>query len=267
MTTFIELNFCIHASFRLCISGLLERKLLSDNPPQELITSVGHGGPIIVRNMFGNSQRIDDADRYRLIRQCGTLRIRNPDGTAVAHKDLRNDPVSTNFSAKRTLAIILESPHKDEYCDGLIPRGPAMGTTGRNIRIGLLNAIERSSCVRQRVVHGTRVVIMNPVQFQTSLYAIHKNRSVPKCRRSELRDITWNCIWSVQEIRDEFKCRLRNYQPHTVLNLCTGQDKPGTLSRRVTEELVPNFSSQLFVGPHPAWPRWLTAAQFRRPAC
>ena len=266
MTVYIDFSFCVRRRLLLYIPNLLERELLSCNPSEELITACrDDDSAVIIRNMFGSDQRVPDVDRYRIVRQNRELKILNPDRTEVCGDGLCNDQPEEGFPSGNTIAIILESPHRSEFHDGLVPHGPAMGTTGRRIFRGLVDAINRSPDVLERLMDENRVVITNPVPFQASLFAIHKNRLVPKYRRDELRDATWKCIWSVCEVRRKFMERLMSYQPHTVLNLCTGKDEPGTLSRRITEELLTDFSEQLFVGQHPAWPKWATKAKFERP--
>ena len=232
MATFLCLDWPVRACLELCITELLACELRSCRPPEDLIGAVEGGRHTLVRGVFRGAQRVLDVDRYRVQRD-DQLRLENHPEAA---DDFANETPQQVYPCNQTLVVLLESPHKDEFDGNFVPRGPAMGATGRNIRDGLIGALERSPGVRHRVVPETRVIIANPVQFQTSLFVIHRNRSVPACRRTELRDAVWNAIWSVPEVQENFIARIRGYRPHTILNLCTGADKPDTLNRKGYEQ-------------------------------
>ena len=247
------------------ISRLLACELQSCSPPDQYLCSVHGGQHLLVRGVFGKAQRVCDVDRYRVIRGDDLqLKLTNPDNSPIGGEFV-NDSPQQEFEDCKTLIVLLESPHRQEFDSNLVPIGPAMGPTGRNLLDGLIDAIGRSPAVCERIASGTRVIVANPVQFQTSLFAIHRNDSVPKCRRSELRNTVWTTIWSVEEVQKDFINRIRGYRPHTILNLCTGNRSPKGLKAHVTRKLVAaGFGAQLFVGPHPSWPQWRSRAKFRR---
>lgn len=263
MATFLCLDWPIRACLEAPITELLACELRSCQPPEKLIGVFDGGRHTRIRGVFGCAQRVPDVDRYRVVQEGDQLRLENHPNAA---DDFANETPEQDYPCNQTLVVLLESPHRDEFDRHFTPRGPAMGATGRSIRKGLIDALERNQCVRRRVVPDTRVIIANPVQFQTSLFVIHRNRSVPACRRTELRDAVWNAIWGVSEVQEDFIARIRGYRPHTILNLCTGTNDPTTLNGKVTSRLRDDgFEEQLFVGQHPSWPKWTNCATFARP--
>ena len=156
------------------------------------------------------------------------------------------------------LLIVLESPHTCEY-DGSVatPVGPARGTTGANIENELGGLLEASHSLIGAVPCGTRVAVANPVQFQASLHAVHGG-SLQKHGFASLRDAVWQSIWSLEEIRDNFKTRVRRFDPTWIINACTGgSDGWGKVNGAVSEWLLnAEIGCQLFATTHPAfWQR------------
>ena len=263
MATFLELDWPVRMSLRLPIERLLECELLSYNPAHRFIRTVGESRHALVREVFTCCKRVKDVDRFRIARTADEWSLVKPDGSP--QDDVFANCLPEPGFSGQTLVVLLDSPHRDEYGPGFTPSGPAMGTTGRNIRSGLVDAIRRSAAVSVRIADGMRVIIANPVQFQCSLYVIHRNRSVPSCRRRELRDAAWHSIWSVDETRSEFIERMQTYQPATILNLCTDSE---CKRAAVTQEICQaGFQDRVFVGPHPSWVGWVGQAQFGRPDC
>ena len=154
------------------------------------------GGNIRVHGMFGCRNRILDEVRYRVTSVNGCLTIEK----LAAASPTSDEP---------TLLIMLESPHQDEYdARTMRPIGPAQGNTGRVICRHLAEILRKSPDMRA-VPNGTRVIIANPVPFQTSLHAVHGADLAGPFSR--LRDAVWTSIWAMPEVRCAF---LQNVERH-----------------------------------------------------
>ena len=121
------------------------------------------------------------------------------------------------------IVLLLESPHKHEYCRGINdPIAPARGPTGDNICTYLGEVLEQIE--QQQVLEcGDDVTISNPIQFQTSLSTIH-GRSLSGKGSSpwkRLRNAVWTTLWEENYIKQDFLLRLCHYNPKIIINACT----------------------------------------------
>lgn len=211
----------------------------------------GQGNVVDITRMFGPENRVQDVDRYRVIVRNGACRVEpHPNREVAATTNRFHDLRPNHGEFDRTILLLLESPHKDEYqCgDPRYPIAPAQGRTGTNIEL-YLERILNDSPVADSSDITYRVIIANPVQFQTSLWAIHKG-NLAKWRT--LRNAIWKTLWDVCEVQQDFRSRLQSYCPDVVLNCCTYG-----LRKRVTAYLGQRgFTAQTYVASHPsAWNR------------
>lgn len=175
---------------------------------------------MMITSAFGAQNVVRDVDRYRLSLSEEQIVLRPHSVCEVSpcsnrYYDVPPEEPSTNYS--KTVVIVLESPHKDEYLrDVSQPIAPAQGTTGSNIQRWLGCVLRRCSKLLDELEGNTRVVITNPVQFQTSLSSVIRSSSSEK-----VRDAVWGAIWSLQPIKDDFSARLERYRPDIVINACT----------------------------------------------
>lgn len=211
------------------------------------------GFDIAVSGVFGQDNRVHDDDRYRIDHN--------------SQSPLQYCEPCASF--ERTLAIILESPHRLEYRNNRInqPRAPAQGQTGYNIRDYLMCVIRNCDHLRLSIPRRTRVVLVNPIQFQCSLVSV-----VGPSRRREMtgkekerfwkgtRDVVWKALWDQPLIRGEFRSRLARYRPDFIINACT-HDLSCRCCPNVGEEcrkqkvhdfLLEKFSAHLYSTNHPA---------------
>lgn len=164
------------------------------------------GNRLTIDHAFGHGNRVCDDDRHRITRRdTGPLEC--------------CDPHIPRAPFERTLVIVMESPHKHEYQLDCIDRpiGPAQGQTGRNIRDHFMSVLGSFPRILDHLDQQTRVIVANPIQFQTSLAAVVE---VGKKWR-KIRDAVWDELWCLQAIRKDFEDRLRRYSPHFVINACT----------------------------------------------
>ena len=178
-----------------------------------------NGNDVDIIGMFGTQNRVPDADRYRVTVGDGVCQAKpHSKGHIKPTKNNHKDHCPNQGKSDCTIVLLLESPHKFEYENGdpHCPIAPAQGTAGKNIEKFLGCSLYKSGMATQ-IGNNARVIIANPVQYQTSLWTIHqKSLSVHWVKR--LRDAVWNTLWRQREVQEDFCCRLRAYSPDIVLS-------------------------------------------------
>lgn len=146
----------------------------------------------------------------------------------------------------KKIALILESPHKNEYTNGYIPIGIAQGKTGNNINIKLINRSRLISNLNANTIY--EVNLMNPIQYQCSCYnefnglvPIPNNNLINhKCSRSNT-DKVFRSLFSIKKtLYIDFINRLINYNPDIIFNCCTYNLK-GLVYNRIKRFINPNY--------------------------
>ena len=199
-------------------------------------------GVVTIDHTFDRQNVVPDVDRYRLRRNdnrfalcCHPVRAVSPDSNHYCDVP----PGHPNRDYSKTLVIVLESPHKDEFrCNVGQPIAPAQGQTGSGIEKFLDCMLHSCDALYGDLEEDTRVVLVNPVQFQTSLVA------VVKCSNwSKVRTAVWRALWNhrpavthqnyegqttdaLYPIRSNFMERLVELRPDYVVNACTLELKP-----------------------------------------
>lgn len=203
--------------------------------------------------MFDERNRVQDVDRYR-------VGVDGRQYCLMAHREGNLSPQSNRFrdtyiadhGGAGTVAILLESPHRCEYVDGDVgrPVAPAQGKTGDRLHdlLGPLLNAEANASLRNCICGDFRVLLVNPVPFQTSLWWVHRGK-LP--RWQTLRNAIWKTLWDHGSSED-FLSRLQRYAPDVILNCCTGGKRgiQGEVTRYVREAAA----IRLFRGTHPS--RW-----------
>lgn len=118
----------------------------------------------------------------------------------------------------KKLALILESPHKDEYSDNCVPLRPANGRTGNCINKKLSS---RSFVKKLKPEFDYQVLIMNPIQVQCSCY--HQFKAFGIDSTSQTTNAVFRALFNKKKgnLRDGFKQRIVLYKPDFVLNCST----------------------------------------------
>ncbi|ANE45176.1 hypothetical protein SY83_01205 [Paenibacillus swuensis] len=204
-----------------------------------------------VEEFFTEPMAVQDVHRYNAHYQAET---RSWDVTkldqdlAVSHTKWTESTLeltSVSQAPQKTLLILMESPHNDEYtyldaegaevripvvgdralAVGRIaqarPVRPANGQTGAHMDKWLETVLQ---AVDWPETASFRVIVGNPIQFQTSLHAIHGG-TLSKKPFAQLRDRVWMALWGVDEIQSDFHGRLTAYNPDLILNGCTSVPK------------------------------------------
>ena len=177
-------------------------------------------GHVKITGMFGLGDRVPDVDRYRVFFNNGMYDVRPHQTCQIASQTNRFCDLPTDRTGfNGTVLLLLESPHKDEYKNGT-PIAPARGQTGIKIERHLACILNNphNNCMTRNIGDNFRIIIANPVQFQTSLWTIHKG-ALSDWRK--LRNAIWKTLWNVPWVQRNFCCRLRHYNPDLVLNCCT----------------------------------------------
>lgn len=231
------------------------------------------GSDVLVERFFGVNNVVPDVSRYCIgVDGCcayhdSRYRVRQ-DRYVVPHCDVSGRELRRQLSRcsllqlcrRRTagnIVLLLESPHKDEYrrSDVSRPIAPASGTTGDNIDRCLATALSRIN-EQELIAPGCHVIIANPIQFQTSLHAIH-GRSTRDRKWGELRDHVWKALWNEGDqenyIRRCFRTRLSTYRPSVVINACTGNLKKYVKRCLGAAEFQ---NARLYETDHPSYRSW-----------
>lgn len=155
-------------------------------------------------------------------------------------------PPDRNSSFK-TIVIILESPHLDEYKDHSFIN-PALGTTGENLQKYFGKLIKKLAKFEPYLNSGQyRIILMESIQYQCSLGIQPLN--------IEIRDLVFSEIWNLKKTKDDFRERLSSYHPDIILNLCTKGKTKKELRKLVQESidsLCKNKKVKLYRGGHPS---------------
>lgn len=204
------------------------------------------------RSFFKRNKEMQHITRYFVEMNDGQLLVSQPKNKhlTVADSKYIDDAVSPTYKEK-TIAIILEAPHMDEYVSDskkLIPIAPAQGQIGRKIDAQLENLLNQLKMLCTGFHEKYRIVIIHPVPYQTSLHFIHRKQLNNYYR--ELRDKVWLKMWfEVPSVKQEFSLLLQSFNKDSILiNACTKSLKP-----YVNEELIKvQDRFQLFETCHPS---------------
>lgn len=207
------------------------------------------GDDVLVADFFGLDNRVPDVSRYSIGVEGGRVEHHIcANRHIVRHDDIREPEFSPQC---RSILLLLESPHKDEYDDNCIkrPLAPANGRTGKNIDQCLSTVLFHIHVETGLIEPGHHVVISNPIQFQTSLYVIHEQKIKGKWK--SLRDSVWQSLWREDCIRENFGERLNAYNPSLIINACT-QDLKSDVRDFVEDWFNQREQVPLYEVAHPA---------------
>ena len=257
----IEVTSHVTRTVSLPESGDLAQKLLAFSLRRDLVRT--SPDRLHIRNLFGRHNIVQDVDRYAIV-DCGTGVAVNdhdllPGAECVSEYPYVDRPAEHHFEGA-TLVLLLESPHRDEYGGSIRnPVAPARGRTGAGIHKHLSSVLRSCDRLLDLVRPQTpmRVVIANPIPYQTSAYAIHGGR-LSAGDSASLRDKIWRALWTIESpngtrvFQHDFLRRLGLYAPEVIVNACTGGKAKGGLRRLVTNALPSEYRDRLFVAHHPA---------------
>lgn len=178
--------------------------------------------------MFHSCRAIPDVDRYRVRKNGNSICLYEHNSNEIYGSNYNDRGVSSGEYASSTIVLLLESPHKDEYTNDGYPIAPAQGATGDKIHKYLGTLLCHLS---PHINDKDRIIIANPVQYQTSLDMILESNKLNK----KVRDRIWNCLWKIESVKTDFLCRINKYRPNIIINACTGGRKKNSLRRTVSK--------------------------------
>jgi atypical dual specificity phosphatase len=152
---------------------------------------------------------------------------RVPDELRFVYRGGRLLPVtSPRLVRPGCVAVAAESPHLHEYTPAFEPIGPLQNprtkTRIKNYLPGLLQ--------QALVPDDVDVVLVNPIQYQTSLVRLWQ----PGCQSQmlgQVRNTIWKGLWAASAgnarvFEQDFLTRMSTYQPFLTINACTAELKP-----------------------------------------
>ena len=185
--------------------------------------------------------------------------------------------IADNFL--KTIVIVLESPHTDEFLKKNKERlaiGPACGETGEHLYWWLPEVMLKYlpflvDKVTKKVKYysikdiesGVYVIkLVNAIQFQCSLGENTEPSKKTKEKDKCYRDKVFAKMWDSAEVIESFIKRIKDARPNIIINCCTRGNlgkKCGTLRDRVQKELnakSKNLSCLLLRAAHPSGPQF-----------
>ena len=208
----------------------------------------------IADSFFSKDSVVPDVFRYILkYTSNGVWKFFDMNEKDVDKFEIENDLKKIPAEGAKNIILILESPHKDEYeiTNGKpVPKSPASGDSGKAIYalftshvLPILNSLGLELNKSEKY----NFCIVNPVPYQTSLVSIHQ-----KSLDTGLRDKVWKVMY--ENLKDDFKSRLKKYKPFAVLNGCTSN-----LKDLLKDDIHEITKCNIFNVNHPAsWTRSLS---------
>lgn len=180
--------------------------------------------------IYEENKRVHDVYRYTLVAIENTYVLTSPHSKKIIKERNKDFPGSKfrDYYTKnicndnKTILLIIESPHKDEYTEDFSPIAPAQGVTGDRIDKFLCTILKHNNC---KIENGEyNILICNPVQFQTSLRSLYPPKlTLNKSAKSGIKDKVWKKIFEKE--KKDFEKRLDIYNPKIVINACTAKLK------------------------------------------
>jgi|GEM_PF-5602036 len=165
-------------------------------------------------NMFRYDKAVPDETLCLIKKEYRCVKVRK-----IQKKIDYNNDVCPNC---KTIVVLLESPHKSEYDKNLVPKRPL---NSNNAREKLMNVIGNYISEKDYFKNGIyRIAIVNPIQFQTSMYEIFK-KPLHESPGNIIRDTVWDTLWKQDSIKDWFLERMSILKPEMIVISTTLQFK------------------------------------------
>ncbi len=214
---------------------------------------------IIIKNKFINNS-VPNIIRYQvdILKNTGDITVNSILNKKNIIKNSNYSDILLNKDLKidKSITLILESPHKAEFeyfNNYLKPISPAQGSTGKNIDNKLqklLVEIISNNNLSDLESENYKLVIINPISFQTSLHFFHR-KSLSEYHFKKLRDKVWQESWEKDiTYKKNLSANLKKINSNLIINACTSN-----LSPLIQEFLENNFKNKHLVKSyHPsAW--------------
>ncbi len=212
-------------------------------------------------NFFTEKKKVPDAWRYVIKKEKKDFTLNPPpkDYERLTEENKFGDVKTIEIPADTAnIVLVLESPHKEEYNKKFDPLGPAQGATGQHMERYLGKDIlpEIEKIMKTSLEGEYNLVICNPLQYQTSLYQLHKKPLTYKAAK-KLRDTVWKSLFEQEDLKEDFKKRLLLLKPEIIINGCTSSLSPAVqvfLENDFSEKAKKEYISYVYIfkTPHPS---------------
>lgn len=140
------------------------------------------------------------------------------------------------------LALVLESPHKNEFSPVGIPLRPANGITGNKINNLLADVINNRppNGINQKITY--KVYLINAIQYQTSCYKILHVFPDYKDNWHTIRNYVFKVLWNTQQfnLQSDLTSRIKAINPSIIMNCVTGGKSHASLQQLVERVIKSN---------------------------
>lgn len=175
--------------------------------------------------------------RFTKWKQCSLDNPKNKEMRVSLHDKL------VKKQRAKTIAIVIESPHVHEF--SLSPPMPAMDAAGKHLFIYLPQYITESYLFfkeRELINKELEKHVISPGKYKICLVnAIQYQCSLSKSTK-EYRDEVFTKMWARNEVRDDFKNRLKQINKlKVIINACTKGEKKKELRSLVQEVIDEEF--------------------------
>lgn len=214
--------------FKLDIDKEICRKIYANIDEFDNIKSSIDCNTLEVKGFFTDELKINDVYRYKVSFKSGYPKFTDINNNKSTDMEIKkyNDYTITYQKKIKSIVIILESPHSSEYFkkdNKLIIKGPAQGDTGKRIHENILMLLNELSVNNGYNFNNGeyRIILINSISYQTSLYALHGQGLSSDKKYSDLRDKIWREIWKKEFIKKSLKDRIKDANPYLIINACT----------------------------------------------
>ena len=130
------------------------------------------------------------------------------------------------------IALLVESPHKDEFDEIFNPISPLNGNSGKKFAKGIIARLGQwfNNANINTGVYNFEIKIINPIQYQTSLYHFLNDKIEYNTYGNfgynaidhALRNDVWRFLFERCNLKSNFIDRVKDYSPNYIINCCTG---------------------------------------------
>lgn len=179
---------------------------------------------------FQNAQAVQDEKRGYLMYINGWCFVSEPQYLFLRQKKDLNK-----------LALVLESPHVDEYSSHFVPLRPANGKTGIKLNKKItdrpfINNLNQNT--------DYEVYLMNPIQYQCSCHYHLTNNGYKTLISSDLTKKVFRALFNEKKgnLKQDFVNRLKTYSPDVIVNSCTSSLKTSVIKTTIQKAFaIPNY--------------------------
>ncbi|MGE7948164.1 hypothetical protein [Lysinibacillus sp. NPDC093688] len=176
---------------------------------------------VVNKKYFSAKHKVPNVCRYTLIIKANNFSLEKNLCSNLTNSNY-NDIFINDVEKNSSILVILESPHENEYDNNFNVKGPAQGITGQRVYKYLPQVVEEILNTNLKINDGSyKVVLFNPIPFQTSLNYLHK-QGLNSTNIKNLRDAVWKTLWYRENVfRSNMESTLKELDPIIILNACT----------------------------------------------